>query len=62
MAWENAKILHNDVSAGNIMIDVETGEGFLNDWDLCKYKEDMGTATQHSRSVSPFVPPRDDVI
>ncbi|EKM56598.1 uncharacterized protein PHACADRAFT_194191 [Phanerochaete carnosa HHB-10118-sp] len=40
-AWENANILHRDVSVGNIMIDSETGEGFLNDWDLCKYREDM---------------------
>lgn len=40
-AWENANILHRDVSVGNIMINCETGKGFLNDWDLCKYREDM---------------------
>lgn len=40
-AWENAGVLHRDISVGNIMIDIETGRGFLNDWDLCKYKEDF---------------------
>lgn len=46
-AWELAKVLHRDVSIGNIMIDAESPEdnpqGFLNDWDLCKYKEDLDT-------------------
>ena len=23
------------------MINVDTGKGFLNDWDLCKYREDL---------------------
>ncbi|EKM57057.1 uncharacterized protein PHACADRAFT_208209 [Phanerochaete carnosa HHB-10118-sp] len=40
-AWENAGVLHRDVSVGNIMIDAATGAGFLNDWDLAKFKEDM---------------------
>ena len=26
---------------GNIMIDAATGKGFLNDWDLAKWKEDV---------------------
>jgi len=30
----NAKILHRDISAGNIMIS-EEGGGFLIDWDMC---------------------------
>ncbi|EKM56603.1 uncharacterized protein PHACADRAFT_194196, partial [Phanerochaete carnosa HHB-10118-sp] len=42
-AWEDARILHRDISVGNIMIDTETGQGFLNDWDLCRYREDMET-------------------
>ncbi|EKM56600.1 uncharacterized protein PHACADRAFT_207804 [Phanerochaete carnosa HHB-10118-sp] len=42
-AWEEARILHRDISIGNIMIDTQTGKGFLNDWDLCKYREDMET-------------------
>ncbi|EKM52418.1 uncharacterized protein PHACADRAFT_198473 [Phanerochaete carnosa HHB-10118-sp] len=40
-AWEKAEILHRDVSVGNIMIGIERGTAFLNDWDLCKYKEDL---------------------
>ena len=37
---------------GNILIDIDTGDGFLNDWDLCKYGSEMNhTASQHSRSV-----------
>ena len=44
-AWEVAGVLHRDISAGNIMIDVtspaESLQGFLNDWDMCKYKEDL---------------------
>ena len=58
-AWEKAQILHRDVSVGNIMIDVESPEdddpeGFLNDWDLCKYVEDFSkpAAQPAGRSVS----------
>lgn len=57
-AWELAEILHRDISAGNIMIDVESPEnkprGFLNDWDLCKYAEDLKKPTTQpaGRSVS----------
>ncbi|EKM56998.1 uncharacterized protein PHACADRAFT_208163 [Phanerochaete carnosa HHB-10118-sp] len=40
-AYQLARILHRDISIGNIMINVETGYGFLNDWDLCKYREDL---------------------
>ena len=39
-AWEEAGVLHRDVSPGNILI-TEDGEGILNDWDMCKYKEDV---------------------
>ncbi|KIP02263.1 hypothetical protein PHLGIDRAFT_96169 [Phlebiopsis gigantea 11061_1 CR5-6] len=50
-AWEMVHILHRDVSMGNILINVETDEGFLNDWDLCKYKDDLNKpASQHARS------------
>ena len=52
-AWENAHILHRDVSMGNILIDVKTGNGFLNDWDLCKYREELGgSSSQENRSVN----------
>ncbi|KIP01929.1 hypothetical protein PHLGIDRAFT_122921 [Phlebiopsis gigantea 11061_1 CR5-6] len=44
-AWEDAGVLHRDISPGNIMIDVNSPanslQGFLNDWDMCKYKEDL---------------------
>ena len=52
-AWEKTQILHGDVSMGNILIDIKTGDGFLNDWDLCKYKHELGGPTgQHARSVN----------
>ncbi|KAJ3485949.1 hypothetical protein NLI96_g4578 [Meripilus lineatus] len=41
-AWEKAGVLHRDISPGNILI-TENGRGILNDWDMCKYKEDVGT-------------------
>ena len=34
-AYEVAKILHRDVSGGNILIDKD-GNGMLIDWDMCK--------------------------
>ncbi|GJE86480.1 hypothetical protein PsYK624_025600 [Phanerochaete sordida] len=40
-AWEKAGVLHRDISTGNIMIDIATGRGFLNDWDLPAYAEDI---------------------
>ena len=43
-AWIKANILHRDVSPGNILIDDRIPgqlKAFLNDWDLCKYKEDL---------------------
>jgi len=33
-AYYDAKILHRDISVGNIMIS-EGGGGFLIDWDMC---------------------------
>ncbi|KIM39244.1 hypothetical protein M413DRAFT_48285, partial [Hebeloma cylindrosporum] len=33
-AYFDAKILHRDISVGNILIDKD-GDGFLIDWDLC---------------------------
>ncbi|GJE86589.1 hypothetical protein PsYK624_026690 [Phanerochaete sordida] len=52
-AWERAKVLHGDISVGNIMINCETGNGFLNDWDLCKYREDI--EDEHAASEPPRV-------
>ena len=33
-AYEDAKVLHRDVSGGNVLIDKD-GEGMLIDWDMC---------------------------
>ncbi|GBE81226.1 predicted protein [Sparassis crispa] len=61
-AWIRAEILHRDVSIGNVLMDQDpdaqgylTGTqpclGFLNDWDLSKYKEDLdGSSGQKGRS------------
>ncbi|KAI0794658.1 hypothetical protein C8Q74DRAFT_1445957 [Fomes fomentarius] len=36
LAWDGAKVLHRDISAGNIMINPTTRGGFLIDWDLSR--------------------------
>ena len=55
-AWEDAKILHRDVSGGNILIDADSDQdyprGYLSDWDLSKHKDDLQRATQHGQLVS----------
>ena len=58
-AWTKAKILHQDLSDGNVLILInqesadDDNRGMLIDWDLCKYKEDMREgATQGGRTVS----------
>jgi len=37
--YYDAKILHRDISVGNIMI-LEGGGGFLIDWDMCVHVEE----------------------
>jgi serine/threonine protein kinase len=51
-AYNKARILHRDVSAGNILI-TDKGNGILIDWDLSKkVKEDRDLkARRHSRTV-----------
>jgi serine/threonine protein kinase len=51
-AYNKARILHRDVSAGNILI-TDKGSGILIDWDLSKkVKEDRDLkARRHSRTV-----------
>ena len=50
-AFENAKILHRDISVGNILI-TNDGHGLLIDWDLSKYIKDLAMgARQGERSV-----------
>ncbi|GJE92649.1 hypothetical protein PsYK624_088040 [Phanerochaete sordida] len=53
-AWEKAGVLHHDISPGNILINIENGHGFLNDWDLAKYREDLeqGIAAAEPAGVS----------
>lgn len=50
-AWEDARILHRDISIGNIMFSFKRApedryvtEGVLNDWDLCIYEGEMNLA------------------
>ena len=54
-AYTNAKVLHRDISMGNILINIDKEEAFLNDWDLCKYRGEMDSvASQNTRSVRIF--------
>ena len=51
-----AGVLHRDVSINNILIDIETGKGFLNDWDMAIYLQELiDGSTQHGRVVSYYV-------
>ncbi|TFY59072.1 hypothetical protein EVG20_g7925 [Dentipellis fragilis] len=55
-AWTKAEILHRDVSDNKILIDVRTGRGFLNDWDLCKFKSELQEgATQYDERVDTWM-------
>lgn len=57
-AWEKARVLHRDISAKNILLHINSktaSDGsntiaFLNDWDLCRYEKELGSATQYGRS------------
>jgi thiamine kinase-like enzyme len=51
-AYENAQVLHRDVSAGNILI-TDNGSGILIDWDLSKKvtPEVEAKPRRHSRTV-----------
>ena len=52
-AYNKTRILHRDISAGNILIN-DKGGGILIDWDLSKkVKDDTDQKPrQHSRTVS----------
>lgn len=41
-AYEEAGILHRDISVGNILIDPKTRCGFLIDWDLSRLVSELG--------------------
>ncbi|KAH8100113.1 hypothetical protein BXZ70DRAFT_206800 [Cristinia sonorae] len=55
-AWVDAGVLHRDISDGNIVIYINyddptpTTTGLLIDWDLCKYRTELGNKSQRSRS------------
>ena len=53
VAYEKAKILHRDVSSGNILISENGEEGFLIDWDFSKEIDQTSEAPrQPERTVS----------
>ncbi|KAF8515267.1 hypothetical protein BU17DRAFT_31910, partial [Hysterangium stoloniferum] len=45
-AYDKAKILHRDISSGNILI-TDSGGGLLIDWDLCKRLQDIYQGEAH---------------
>ena len=50
-AYDRLKILHRDVSAGNILIRHDGKEGFLIDWDFSKEVTDDESPRQRERTV-----------
>ncbi|EKM53551.1 uncharacterized protein PHACADRAFT_211233 [Phanerochaete carnosa HHB-10118-sp] len=38
-AWKYAGVLHHDISDGNILIDVESDDAFMNDWDVAMFRD-----------------------
>jgi len=53
-AYENARILHRDVSVGNILI-TDEGRGLLIDWDMCKHVRDLPEAARQSERTVSFL-------
>lgn len=53
-AYEQAQVLHRDISARNVMINPLNDKALLIDWDLAKYMDvDQGIkSNQGGRSVS----------
>ncbi|KAI0701148.1 hypothetical protein C8T65DRAFT_811512 [Cerioporus squamosus] len=42
-AWTKVKVLHRDISVGNILIDPVTRSGILIDWDLCRFQWELAS-------------------
>ena len=49
-AYEEAKVLHRDVSGGNVLID-QNGQGILIDWDMCVWLENKDEAERIGQKV-----------
>jgi serine/threonine protein kinase len=59
-AYEGPKILHRDISAGNIIL-TDDGNGLLIDWDLCNRVENLAKVGRLSeRTVSLSAPAQND--
>jgi RIO-like serine/threonine protein kinase len=59
-AYKGPKILHRDISAGNIIL-TEDGKGLLIDWDLCNRVENLAKGGRLSeRTVSLSAPSQND--
>ena len=56
-AYEEAKVLHRDVSGGNVLID-QNGQGILIDWDMCVWLENKEEAERIGQHVVRKIPPR----
>ncbi|KAI0312413.1 hypothetical protein OF83DRAFT_1025319, partial [Amylostereum chailletii] len=54
-AYEIARILHRDVSFGNILITID-GSGILIDWDMCRDRDSLCDARRPNRTGTwPFM-------
>ncbi|KAI0066746.1 hypothetical protein BV25DRAFT_1820814 [Artomyces pyxidatus] len=50
IAFSKAKVLHRDISTGNVLLTEDGSEGLLIDWDLCKIIEDEQAPRQEWRT------------
>ncbi|KAJ3753084.1 hypothetical protein EV360DRAFT_10288, partial [Lentinula raphanica] len=57
--WKYPKILHRDISQGNIMVRVKNGVtyGVLNDWDLASWvgRLEQGPTSQFRTGTKPYM-------
>ncbi|KAJ3964119.1 hypothetical protein EV361DRAFT_812579 [Lentinula raphanica] len=53
--WQHPKILHHDISQGNIMVRVKDGRkyGVLPDWDLASWADDLRTTSRYRTGTRP---------
>ncbi|KZV63029.1 hypothetical protein PENSPDRAFT_641476 [Peniophora sp. CONT] len=49
-AYEDAMILHRDISGGNVLID-KHGQGMLIDWDMCLWRENKEEAERTGQKI-----------